>query len=134
MRRRRLAAIVLALATPILGQEPVAPADSERQADLNRLQTRIATLKAKLAESEKKAATLAEELPRLELKLEIAAREGELVAATREEFARRLAAVTRDRAAASEASASTRSRTRARGAATSWWSGAGRQFTARVGR
>ncbi len=92
----------------MLGQDTVAPADTERQADLNRLQTRIATLKAKLAESEKKAATLAEELPRLELKLEIATREGELVAATREEFARRLAAVTRDRAAASEAAGASR--------------------------
>jgi septal ring factor EnvC (AmiA/AmiB activator) len=40
-------------------------------------------------------------LKRLELKLEIATREGELVAATREEFARRLAAVTRERASAS---------------------------------
>ena len=95
-------------ATTTVGQEAVAPADTERQADLNRLQARISTLKAKLAESEKKAATLAEELPRLELKLEIATREGELVAATREEFARRLAAVTRDRAAASEASAASR--------------------------
>ncbi len=103
-----LAATILAFATPTLGQNQVPPADSERQADLNRLQARIATLKAKLAESEKKAATLAEELPRLELKLEIATREGELVAATREEFARRLAAVTRDRAAASEAAAASR--------------------------
>jgi len=106
--KRLLAAALVLSALPILGQDSVPPADSERQADLNRLQARIATLKAKLAEGEKKAATLAEELPRLELKLEIATREGELVAATREEFARRLTAVTRDRAAASEAAAASR--------------------------
>ena len=108
MTKRLLAAALVLSALPILGQDSVPPADSERQADLNRLQARIATLKAKLAEGEKKAATLAEELPRLELKLEIATREGELVAATREEFARRLTAVTRDRAAASEAAAASR--------------------------
>jgi murein hydrolase activator len=108
VRRAVFCCALLVCATTTVGQEAVAPADTERQADLNRLQARISTLKAKLAESEKKAATLAEELPRLELKLEIATREGELVAATREEFARRLAAVTRDRAAASEASAASR--------------------------
>ncbi|MFY9553007.1 MAG: hypothetical protein WAU32_17820, partial [Thermoanaerobaculia bacterium] len=96
--RRMLAATIVLFAIPVLGQEAVTPAYTERQADLSRLQAKIGALKAKLAESEKKAATLAEELPRLELKLEIATREGELVAATREEFARRLAAVSRDRA------------------------------------
>jgi septal ring factor EnvC (AmiA/AmiB activator) len=103
-----LAATIVLFAIPVLGQEAVTPAYTERQADLSRLQAKIGALKAKLAESEKKAATLAEELPRLELKLEIATREGELVAATREEFARRLAAVSRDRAAASEATAGSR--------------------------
>jgi murein hydrolase activator len=110
--KRAAAVLVLALAAPSYGQQPVspvapvapvAPGDSERRADLNRLQRRIGELQAKLAESQKKEATLAEELKRLELKLELATREGELLAATREDFARRLAAVTQERAEASVA-------------------------------
>jgi septal ring factor EnvC (AmiA/AmiB activator) len=106
-RRRTIPALAaallsLALALSLPGQS-VTPADSERAADLARLQSRIGSLKAKLAESEKKEATLAEELRRLELRLEIATREDELVAATREEFARRLAKVSRQRAEASAA-------------------------------
>jgi len=97
--RRLFAALLLATA-PLVSQEAVTPADSERRADLEKLQNRIGTLKSRLAESEKNAATLAEELKRLELRLEIATREGELLAATREEFARRLAAVAQERAAA----------------------------------
>ncbi len=65
-------------------------------------------LKSRLARSEKKEATLAEELQRLELRLEIATREGELLAATREEFARRLAAVSQERASAALAAARSR--------------------------
>ncbi len=99
MTRRVFAALLLA-AAPLVSQEAVAPVDSERRADLEKLQTRIGTLRARLAESEKKEATLAEELQRLELRLEIATREGELLATTREEFARRLAAVSQERAAA----------------------------------
>jgi len=86
----------------------VTPADSERRADLDRLQRRIGSLQSRLAESEKKEATLAEELKRLELKLEIATREGELLAATREEFAGRLAAVSQDRVRASAAAVQAR--------------------------
>lgn len=104
MRLRR-AAVVLLFALPLLGQDPVPPGDSDRQADLDRLKSRIASLKTKLAESEKKEATLAEELQRLDLRLELATREGELVSATREEFGRRLAAVSEERAAASAAAA-----------------------------
>ncbi len=102
---RRLAALVLAAALPALADVPVTPVASERAADLARLQGRIATLRGKLAESEKKEATLAEELKRLELKQEIAAREGELIAATREDFGRRLADVTRQRGEVAEAAA-----------------------------
>ena len=91
------------LALSAFGQESLTPATSDRAADLARLQNRIGSLKSKLAESEKKEATLAEELQRLELKLEIATREGELVAATREEFGRRLAQVTRQGTEASAA-------------------------------
>lgn len=103
--RRLAAALLLAAALPLAGRQSVTPADSGRAADLARLQTRIGSLRAKLAESEKKEATLEEELERLELKLEIATREGELVSATREEFARRLADVARQRAEASAAAA-----------------------------
>ena len=106
----RLAAayLLLLFALPGLGQQTLPPGSSERQADLNRLQNRISSLKTKLAESEKKEATLAEELQRLELRLELATREGELVAATREEFGRRLAAVSEERAEAAAAAARSR--------------------------
>ncbi len=103
-----VAAVLLAFAAAALGQTAVTPADSQRREDLDRLQKRIATLQARLARSEKKEATLAEELERLELKLEIATREGELLAATREEFARRLASVTQERAATSVSAAQAR--------------------------
>jgi septal ring factor EnvC (AmiA/AmiB activator) len=102
---RRAAALLFAAALPLLAGAPVTPVDSERAADLARLQGRIATLKAKLADSEKNQATLAEELKRLELRQEIATREGELVAATRDDFARRLAEVTRQRGEVVEAAA-----------------------------
>ena len=102
---KRLAAILLAAALPLGAQQPVTPAASERVADLARLQSRISALKAKLAESQKKEATLSEELKRLELRQEIATREGELIAATREDFGRRLAEVTRQRGEVSVAAA-----------------------------
>jgi septal ring factor EnvC (AmiA/AmiB activator) len=99
----RAAAGLFAAAFALAAQQPSPPAASDRAADLARLQNRIASLKSKLADSEKKEATLEEELKRLELKQEIATREGELVAATRQEFAQRLTAVTRQRAEASVA-------------------------------
>lgn len=102
------AALLFLAALSSLGQPTPPPGSSDRQADLSRLQNRIASLKTKLAESEKKEATLAEELQRLELRLELATREGELVAATREEFGRRLAAVSEERAAAGAAAARSR--------------------------
>lgn len=101
--RLRAAAAIFAAAAVLAAQQTSPPAASDRAADLARLQNRIASLKSKLADSEKKEATLEEELKRLELKQEIATREGELVAATRDEFAQRLAAVTRQRAEASVA-------------------------------
>ncbi len=101
-------ALLLLAAPPAFADSASTPAASERQADLDRLQRRIAVLKGKLAESEKKAATLADELQRLELRLEIATREGELVAATRVEFAGRLEAVTQERAAAAAAASQAR--------------------------
>jgi septal ring factor EnvC (AmiA/AmiB activator) len=98
---RRLAAVLLLLAAPALGG-PVTP-DAGRRADLERLQGRIAALKARLAESEKRVATLSEELQRLELKLEISTRENELVAAMREDYAQKLDTVSQERAAAEAA-------------------------------
>ncbi len=103
VRPLRLLALLVLLGTRLLEARSVTPADSERQADLDRLQRRIASLKARLAESEKSAESLAEELKRLELRLEIATREGEFVSATREEFGRRLAAVSRERVEAAAA-------------------------------
>src|ERR1700730_12792315 len=97
----RVAAISLFTAR-VLAAQTITPSD-DRQADLTRLQKRIGNLKAALADSEKKAATLAEERKRLELKLEIATREDELIAATREEFSRRREAVARESASASAA-------------------------------
>ncbi|HEX4439668.1 MAG TPA: peptidoglycan DD-metalloendopeptidase family protein [Thermoanaerobaculia bacterium] len=102
MRRALIAAAFLALAPIVVAQ------DDPGKADLDRLQGRISQLKSRISESEKKEATLSEELSRLDLKLELATREGELVAATREEFGRRLTAVTAERAAASESSAHAR--------------------------
>jgi len=104
-RRAPVAAALLALAAGVAAQD----APDSGKADLDRLQGRISQLKSRLAESEKKAATLSEELSRLDLKLELATREGELVAATREEFGRRLAAVTAERAAATRSSEHARS-------------------------
>ncbi len=72
--------------------------------DLQKLRSRISALQGKLAESEKKVATLSEEVQRLDLKLEIAQREAELVAATREDFARQLSVTRSERAASAESS------------------------------
>ncbi len=108
MRLSSLCAALCLVAVSVGADQALTPATSERQADLDRLQRRISTLKSRLAESEKKAATLAGELDRLELRLEIATREGELVSATRTEFAGRLAAVMAEREAASAAVGQTR--------------------------
>src|SRR5207237_9086105 len=71
-------------------QRPASTADSERQADLKRLRSRIASLEAHLAESRRRQATLSEELSRLDLQLAIAAGEKELLARLREDYAARL--------------------------------------------
>jgi septal ring factor EnvC (AmiA/AmiB activator) len=99
---KKPAAIVLLLAATAFANESKTP-DAGRRADLERLQGRIATLKTRLAESEKRVATLSEELQRLELKLEISMRENELVSALREDYARRLLAVSQERSAAEAA-------------------------------
>ena len=83
-------------------------AEKERRTDLARLQSRIAALKARLAESEKSVATLASEVRLLDLKLEIAAREEDLLSATREDLSRRLEDTERRRAGAEDMAAVSR--------------------------
>ena len=79
--------------------------DRERRDDLSRLRSKITTLKARLTESEKKVATLSEELNQWSLRLEIAEREEDLLAVAREDLTRRLAQThaRRERAAADAA-------------------------------
>src|SRR5439155_2427805 len=84
-------------------QRPASTADSERQADLKRLRSRIASLEAHLAESRRRQATLSEELSRLDLQLAIAAGEKELLARLREDYAARLAGIGVERKSAEEA-------------------------------
>ena len=95
------AALMLFTAT-LSGQAP--SADQQRVSDLEKIRSRIAALQGTLAESEKNVATLSEELKRLDLKLEIAQKEGELVAATREDITRQLASTRAERAVSGEAS------------------------------
>src|ERR1700693_6214837 len=85
-----LLTVGLLLPATLAAQTP--SADQQRTSDLAKMRSRISALKSKLSESEKNVATLSEELKRLDLKLEIAQKEAELVAATREEFTRQLAA------------------------------------------
>jgi septal ring factor EnvC (AmiA/AmiB activator) len=81
-------------------------AAGQRQADLERMRSRIGALQAALARSEKKAATLEEEVRRLDLRLEIAQRELELTAAVRRDLTARLEG-TRERREQSAASVAT---------------------------
>jgi septal ring factor EnvC (AmiA/AmiB activator) len=83
-------------------------ADRERREDLSRIKSRISDLKARLAESERKVATLSEELTRLNLKLEIAAREDDLLGAARGDLVQRLAVARDHKAVAAAASARSR--------------------------
>lgn len=108
------AVFLLLLALPAAAQTTPAPGsrlsapEMERQADLTRLRSRIGSLQAELADSRKRQATLAEELRRLELQLEIAAREKELLARMREEYAARLQEIASDRRGAERAAADSR--------------------------
>lgn len=96
--------VLLAVLGTAAPEKPVPSAESERQADLARLRARIGSLEGELARSQKKEATLAEELARLELRLEIAAGEKELLARLKEDYAARLEEISVQRRAA-EASA-----------------------------
>jgi septal ring factor EnvC (AmiA/AmiB activator) len=96
---------VLGAAEP---EKAVPSAEAERQADLARLRARIGSLEGELARSRKKEVTLAEELARLELRLEIAAGEKELLARLREDYGARLAEITVERRAAEDAAHASR--------------------------
>jgi len=93
---------LLAVCGAAIAQAP--SAEQQRASDLEKMRSRISALQGRLAESEKKVATLSEELKRLELKLEIAQKESELVAATREDLTRQLAATRAERTVSGEAS------------------------------
>lgn len=83
-------------------------AEAERQADLARLRARIGSLEGELARSRRKEATLAEELARLELRLQIAAGEKELLSRLREDYGGRLAGIAVERKAAEDAARASR--------------------------
>jgi septal ring factor EnvC (AmiA/AmiB activator) len=95
-----LAAAPGPVATP--GRAP-ADADSERAADLDRLRSRIGSLEKQVAASRKRQATISEELGRLELQLQIAAGEKELLGHLREDYTERLAEIGLERRAAEQA-------------------------------
>jgi septal ring factor EnvC (AmiA/AmiB activator) len=88
-RGLRAAAVFSFLAAAVLAQ-PESP-ESERQKDLDRIRDRIATLQKMLAESRKSQATLAEEVRRLDLQVEITQQENRLLSARREQAAASLA-------------------------------------------
>jgi septal ring factor EnvC (AmiA/AmiB activator) len=102
VNRQLLMAAALLLAAGAAAQTP--SADQQRQSDLAKMRSRISALQGRLAESEKNVATLSEEVKRLDLKLEIAQKEAEFVAAAREEFTRQLAVTRAERAASAESS------------------------------
>lgn len=81
------------------------PPEHEREEDLVRIRSRIATLEKMLAESRRNVATLSEELKRLDWKLEIAEQQGKLLGARRRELSEQLAETQVRREAAAEASA-----------------------------
>jgi septal ring factor EnvC (AmiA/AmiB activator) len=92
----------------LLSAAPEKSADAERQDDLARLRSRIQTLQGQLEESRRRQATLSEELSRLELRLEIAAQEKELLARLREDYGERLEEITRERQSAEAAALESR--------------------------
>jgi septal ring factor EnvC (AmiA/AmiB activator) len=102
VNRQLLTAALMLLCAALAAQTP--SAEQQRTSDLAKMRSRISTLKSKLSESERNVATLSEELKRLDLKLEIAQNEAELVAATRADFTRQLEATRAERAVSGQAS------------------------------
>ena len=110
-----LLSVALAFAPPAAVPTRVASeADRERAADLARLRARIGSLEAQVAASRKRQATLSEELGRLELQLEIAAGEKELLARLREDYRARLSEIGAERRAAEQAAVASRRKLLAR--------------------
>jgi len=99
-------AVVLLLCATALAQTP--SPEQQREADLSRIRSRIAALKEQVRESEKHAASLSEEIKRLDWKLEIGEQEQKLLAARRDEITRQLSATRSDRAEAATAVAASR--------------------------
>jgi septal ring factor EnvC (AmiA/AmiB activator) len=99
-------AATLLLCASALAQTP--SPEQQREADLSRIRSRIATLKEQVRESEKHAASLSEEIKRLDWKLEIGDQEQKLLAARRDEIARQLSATRQDRAEAASAVSASR--------------------------
>lgn len=96
------------LAAQSSGQPEVPGAPAPRGAsDLAAIRARIASLKTRLAESEKNVASLSDEVRRLDWKVEIALQESRLLAARRDELTRALARTRVER----ESADSTRART-----------------------
>ena len=100
-----LSALLLAASSPVA---PPASPEAERQADLARLRARIRSLEAQVQQSRRRQATLSEELSRLELQLEIAGQEKELLARLREDYGSRLEQISLERKSAEEAAARSR--------------------------
>jgi septal ring factor EnvC (AmiA/AmiB activator) len=97
---RRISILLVALAAgaaaAMLAQSP----EQQRESDLSQIRARIAALEARLAESAKNAASLTEEIKRLDWKLEITREESKLLAARRTELTKALAATRAEREAA----------------------------------
>jgi len=94
----------LLVGASLAAQTPAVPsAQEQRQADLARIQARIAALEQKLAESGKNVATAEEQLKRLDLKLELATEENRALAARRGELSARLVALSAEREKAAAA-------------------------------
>ncbi len=93
---------LLFLSSTALPQTPLP--DEQRQTDLTQIRSRIGVLQKKLAESRKNVATLAEEVRRLDLRIEIGERENELQAARRADLAGQLESSERERGQAAAAS------------------------------
>jgi septal ring factor EnvC (AmiA/AmiB activator) len=102
-----LSALLLVAAAPSPVTSPASP-EAERQADLARLRARIRSLEAQVQQSRRRQATLSEELSRLELQLEIAGQEKELLARLREDYGSRLEQISLERKSAEEAAARSR--------------------------
>lgn len=104
-----IGALVLAALVAAAEPEKAAPsAEAERQADLARLRARIGSLQGELSRSRQREATLAEELARLELRLQIAAGEKEILSRLREDYGTRLAEIALERRAAEDAARASR--------------------------